>query len=98
GVVFPSTLPILRMDQVDMAILVGFSCRFSPVQVFIPFDTGSFELVEFTQQRHRATEVQYAIVTEKTRKMRVYDSTFLHGRKDHAHKNSLVRQIIRKSR
>jgi hypothetical protein len=56
-VVFPATLPILGMNQVNMAVLVGFASRFPPIQIFIPFNARLLKLVEFTHQRYRAAEV-----------------------------------------
>lgn len=42
GVVLAPLLPVLGMDKVDLAILVGFTSGFAPVKVLVPLHLWPF--------------------------------------------------------
>ena len=40
GFVFSPSLPIFRVDQINLAIFIGLARGLAPVDVLIPFDLG----------------------------------------------------------
>src|SRR5215813_6246979 len=85
GVVFPASLPVLRMDQVDLAVLVAAAADPSPVEILEPFHRWRPQVVETTERLDRAPEVELAVGAKESRELAVYGATFPHARKNHAH-------------
>ena len=98
GIILSPSFPIFRMYEVDTSIFVGFPCSFSPVKIFIPLYLRLPQAIKLTQTGYRSAKIQRATVLEKTREVSVYYSALLNRRKNHAHKISLIRKIIRNAR
>src|SRR5262245_56785463 len=85
GVVLPAALPVLRVDQVDLAVLVGAARRLAPVEVLEPIDPGAGEAVEARQGPHRPAEGAGAVLPEEDREQPVDRAPLAKVRDDHAH-------------
>lgn len=96
-IIFPTSFPIFWMDKVDTAILIGLSRSFPPVKILKPLYAGALQAIKLAQERHGATKVESPIGLEKIGKISVYNSAFLHRRKEHTHKDSLLREIVGES-
>jgi hypothetical protein len=64
-VILAAPLPILRVDEVDGAVLVGLSCCSAPVEILVPLDPRTLQAVEFTHQRHPPPELQGFVTMKK---------------------------------
>src|SRR5262245_20592180 len=85
GVVFPAPLPVLRMDQVDPAVLVAAAADASPVQILEPFHLRGSQVVETAERLNRAPELELAVDAKEARELAVYGAAFSNARKNHAH-------------
>jgi len=65
-IIFPSTLPILRMDEVNTPVFIGLSSSFAPIEILIPLHLGLFQTVELTHPGHCPTKVESAIILKET--------------------------------
>src|SRR5215475_8678878 len=88
GVVFPALLPVLRMDQVDLAVLVAAAADPSPVEILEPFHLRWPQVVETAERLHRAPELELAVGAKEAGELSVYDAAFPYARKNHAHSMS----------
>src|ERR1700678_2614301 len=61
----PATFPVLRMNEVNAAILERASGRFTPIDIFVPFDTRLAQMIKSAELRNRAAESSGAALMEK---------------------------------
>jgi hypothetical protein len=65
-------LPVLRMDQVDTAILEGLAGRLAPIDILVPLDSRALEPKESTKLGDRPPERRSLMVTEKPYQVTVH--------------------------
>jgi hypothetical protein len=65
AVVFSAALPTLRMDKVDLSVLVSLSRSFTPVEILKPLYLGMLEVVKATNDRNSLFKVQWLIFAEE---------------------------------
>src|SRR5262249_11441611 len=86
GVVFPASLPVLRMDQVDLAVLVAAAADPSPVEILEPFHLRWPQVVETAERLDRAPELELAMGAKEAGELSVYGAAFPYARNNHAHR------------
>src|SRR5262249_53003339 len=85
GVVLAPALPVLRMDEMDRAVLVGSTGGLPPVDVLEPGHPRAGQLVEARQEGDRPTEVELAVLPEEGRQLAIDHSALANPRKQHPH-------------
>src|SRR5579872_5247166 len=84
-VVYAAVLPVLRVDQMDAAILEGFARGLAPVEVFEPFDRRAFDVVVAAEVGNGAPKRTGAMQAEKEHEIAVNLPTIDDWRNDHSH-------------
>src|ERR1051325_8469457 len=65
GLVLPAALPVFRMDEVDLAVLVGFSSGLAPIDVLVPFDFREPEVVIAAERGDRPGKVRGSVLLKE---------------------------------
>jgi len=85
GIVHPPALPVLRMYQVDAAVLEGFSGGLAPIDIFIPTDSWSSQMIIAAKIRDGAAKVDRAVVAEEGNQVLVHFAASVDWWKEHSH-------------
>src|SRR5205823_11493005 len=75
-----------RMHQVDAAVLQRLARGLAPIQIFVPFDARTADVVEAAQLRDRAAERTRRVHAEKSRELLVDHSAMAQRRQNHTHR------------
>src|SRR5262245_1449608 len=85
GVVLASLLPVLRVYEMDLAVLVAAAGGAAPVEILEPLHPGTAQVVEAAQRADRAPEFVLAMIAEEGGQLAVDRAACPRAGKDHAH-------------
>src|SRR5271169_5756430 len=88
AVVNPPPLPVLRMHQVDLAVLVSLAGGLSPIDVLVPFNLRSAHVVKAAEVGNRPVERAGAMVAKKPFQISVDSPAVRRRRDDHSHRET----------
>jgi len=67
GVVLPAPFPILWMDQINLAVLVGLTGGLAPIDILKPLYFGILEVIKPAQSGDRFLEIRCLVVLKECR-------------------------------
>src|SRR5262245_45992432 len=65
GVVLAPLLPVLRVHEMDLAVLVAAAGGAAPVEVLEPLNPGTAQVIEAAERADRAPELVLAMIAKK---------------------------------
>ena len=91
-----ATFPILRVHQMDAAVLESLSSGSTPVDIFAPLDSGSSDIIKPAKVGNRATEGRGDLPAKKIHEITVHFPALNDRGDKHAHNTNLraLSQII----